>query len=70
MTSYSFVSEILKKASEVTREINLLVDSSKFSKVGAFSIMPASNINRIITDQKLDPNLVKKYEELGIELLI
>lgn len=70
MTSYSFVSEILKKASEVTREINLLIDSSKFSKVGAFSIMPASNINRIITDQKLDPNLVKKYEALGIELII
>jgi|GEM_PF-332959 len=70
MTSYSFVSEILKKASEVTQEINLLVDSSKFSKVGAFSIMPAPNVDRIITDKKLDPNIVKKYVELGIELII
>lgn len=70
MTSYSFVSEILKKASEVTREINLLIDYSKFSKVGAFSIMPAPKVNRIITDKKLDPNIVKKYVEFGIELII
>jgi DeoR/GlpR family transcriptional regulator of sugar metabolism len=70
MTSYSFVSEILKKASEVTREINLLVDSSKFSKVGTFSIIPIQKVNRIITDKNLDPNIVKKYVELGIEFII
>jgi len=70
MTSFPFVSEILKKASEVTREINLLVDSSKFSKVGAFSVMPASHVSRIITDKKMDSRLAEKYRDLGIELVI
>jgi DeoR/GlpR family transcriptional regulator of sugar metabolism len=70
MTSFLFVSEILKKASEVTRQINLLADSSKFSKVGTFSIMPVSVVNRIITDKKLYPGLAKRYRDLGIELFI
>ncbi len=70
MTSFPFVAEILKKASEVTREINLLVDSSKFSKMGAFSVMPASHVRRIITDKKIDFSLAEKYRDLGIELII
>jgi DeoR family fructose operon transcriptional repressor len=70
MTSFPFVAEILKKASEVTREINLLVDSSKFSKMGAFSVMPASHVSRIITDKKIDSKLAEKYRDLGIELII
>jgi DeoR family fructose operon transcriptional repressor len=70
MTSFPFVAEILKKASEVTQEINLLVDSSKFSKMGAFSVMPASQVSRIITDKKIDSKLAEKYRDLGIELII
>jgi DeoR family fructose operon transcriptional repressor len=70
MTSFPFVAEILKKASEVTQEINLLVDSSKFSKMGVFSMMPASQVSRIITDKKIDSRLAEKYRDLGIELVI
>lgn len=70
MTSFPFVAEILKKACEVTREINLLVDSSKFSKMGAFSVMPASQVSRIITDKKIDPSLAERYKHLGVELII
>lgn len=70
MTSFPFVAEILKKASEVTQEINLLVDSTKFSKMGAFSVMSASQVSRIITDKKIDFSLAEKYRDLGIELII
>lgn len=70
MTSFLFVSEILKKASGVAKQINLLVDSSKFFKVGTFSIMPVSAVHRIITDRKLDPELAERYRDLGIELFI
>lgn len=68
MTSFTFVAEILKKASAVAREINLLVDSSKFSKMGTFSIMPVTAMTRIITDRKLSPDLVEKYQNLGIKV--
>ncbi len=70
MTSFPFVAEILKKASEVTQKINLLVDSSKFMRVGAFSVMPLSNVDRIITDKKIDPKLVEKCGGLGIEMIV
>lgn len=70
MTSSSFVVEILKWASMVTREINLLADSSKFSKMGTFSIMPVTSMTRIITDSKLDPATLDQYEKLGIEIIV
>jgi DeoR/GlpR family transcriptional regulator of sugar metabolism len=70
MTSFLFVSEILKKASEVTKQINVLADSSKFSKVGTFSIMPVAAVHRIITDRKLDRAVARRYRDSGIELFI
>ena len=70
MTSFPFVAEILKKASEVTQKINLLVDSSKFMRVGTFSVMPLSDVDRIITDKKIDPNLAEKCRDLGIEMIV
>jgi DeoR/GlpR family transcriptional regulator of sugar metabolism len=68
MTSFTFVAEILKKASAVAREINLLVDSSKFARMGTFSIMPVTAMTRIITDRKLNPDLVEQYRNLGINV--
>ena len=70
MTSFLFISEILKKASEVTRQINLLVDSSKFSKIGTFSIMPVAAVTRIITDKNLEPKITERLKKLGIELIM
>jgi len=66
MTSFTFVAEILKKASTVARETNLLVDSSKFSRVGTFSVMPVAAVTRLITDRKLTPDLMKQYRNLGV----
>ncbi len=68
MTSFAFVAEILKGASDVAREINLLVDSSKFSRMGTFSIMPVNGMTRIITDGLLSPDLVEQYQNLGIKV--
>jgi DeoR/GlpR family transcriptional regulator of sugar metabolism len=45
-----------------------LVDSSKFSRMGTFSIMPVTTMTRIITDRKLSPDLVGKYQNLGIKV--
>jgi DeoR/GlpR family transcriptional regulator of sugar metabolism len=70
MTSFPFVVEILRRTSSVARQVNLLADSSKFSKVGTFSIIPATSITRIITDEKLDPAVFDQYRQLGIEVIV
>jgi DeoR family transcriptional regulator, fructose operon transcriptional repressor len=70
MTSFPFVVEILKRTSMVAREINLLADSSKFSKMGTFSIMPVTAMTRIITGSKLDPSVIEQYEKLGIKVMV
>lgn len=66
MTSFAFVAEIIKMVSTAAREINLLVDSSKFLRMGTFSIIPVTAMTRIITDRKLNTGLVEQYRDLGI----
>jgi DeoR/GlpR family transcriptional regulator of sugar metabolism len=70
MTSFLFVAEILRKAKQVTQEVNLLVDSSKFNKLGAFSVMPITDVDRIITDGNLAPEIVSQYQDAGVEVVI
>ncbi len=69
MTAFSFIAESLKMAATVTREINLLVDHSKFSKRCTFPIMPVTSLTRIITDGKLEPAIAEQYRNLGIEIV-
>ena len=70
MTSISLLLDIKRKLMEGDREFNLLIDSSKFSGIAAHMIMPVTQLKRIITDHRLDPDLVKAYEALGVEVLI
>ena len=70
MTSFAFIADILRRVSKVTREINLLADSSKFSKVGTFSIMPITQMTRVITDKKLENHVAKNYRDIGVELIV
>jgi DeoR/GlpR family transcriptional regulator of sugar metabolism len=70
MTSFPFVVEILQRTSTVAKEINVLADSSKFSRVGTFSIIPATAITRIVTDEKLDQASMDSFRQLGIEVIV
>jgi DeoR/GlpR family transcriptional regulator of sugar metabolism len=70
MTSFAFIADILRRVSKVTRDINLLADSSKFSKVGTFSIMPVTQMTRVITDKKLENHVAKSYRDIGLELIV
>jgi DeoR/GlpR family transcriptional regulator of sugar metabolism len=66
MTSFTFIVEILRKASGIAREVNLMVDNSKFSKVGTYTIMPVTTLKRIITDEKISQQVADQYRGLGI----
>jgi DeoR family fructose operon transcriptional repressor len=48
----------------------LLADSSKFEKVSPISVAPLSEIDVIITDDSLPPDLVSAYQQTGVELIL
>jgi DeoR/GlpR family transcriptional regulator of sugar metabolism len=48
----------------------LLADSSKFEKVSPISVAPLSDIDVIITDDRLSPDLVSAYQQTGVELVL
>jgi DeoR/GlpR family transcriptional regulator of sugar metabolism len=39
-------------------------------RVGAFSVMPLSDVDRIVTDKKIDPKSVEECKNLGIEMIV
>ena len=69
-TNYSFVAEVLKTACATSLEINLLVDSSKFIKAGAFLIKKTSDITRVITDKNLNQKIISQFNKIDTELVI
>lgn len=48
----------------------VLADSSKFGRRGFARIAPLDAVDIIITDASVSPKIVKKVEDLGIELII
>ncbi len=48
----------------------VLADSSKFGRRGFAKIANLEDIDMIITDSNVSPSIVKRLEELGIELII
>lgn len=61
---------IKRKMIETAKEITLLADYSKFSKIAHVTVCPINKINRIITDNKADPEVISKFRDKGIEVII
>lgn len=68
MTSLSYLLEIATAVLNSAKEVNLILDSSKFSKVAPLTIAPVSRLRRIISDRALPASTVKQYSEAGIEI--
>ncbi len=58
----------VQKIMHHSKETILLVDSSKFSKVGAIKICDLESVDIIITDESLSESTRKELTELGIQL--
>ena len=69
MTFHPFIVDVVRKACEAATEINLLVDSSKFTKVATYSILPVTIAKRIITDGGISPEVAQTYEKFGVEVV-
>jgi DeoR family fructose operon transcriptional repressor len=65
MTQVPFIHEILPEIFSCGGDVNILVDSSKFFKIGTFQLAPLSSSLKIFTDKALPRNLREQVERLG-----
>ena len=55
---------------EISKEVIVLADSSKFARRGFAFIAPINKINTLITDKGILPEQKKKLENMGVRVLI
>jgi len=68
MTSLSFLLEITTTVLNSTKEVNLIVDSTKFSKIAPLVIAPVTDVRRLISDSGLSSDIVQRFIESGVEV--
>ncbi|HWR11729.1 MAG TPA: DeoR/GlpR family DNA-binding transcription regulator [Rectinemataceae bacterium] len=70
--TYPGFSDIVVKNSmiEVARETYLLADSTKFGKASFASLGSIRCVNYLITDEGIDPAIVKEISAMGVKVII
>ena len=69
-TSNTLEAHLNQKMIEASKEVIILADSTKFGKKSFGKICGVDQIDHIITDNKIDKNIVKKIKDLGIKITI
>ena len=59
-----------QKMMEASQRTIILADSSKFGKKSFGRICGLEQVDQIITDSAISPNLAKKIQDLGVQLSI
>lgn len=52
------------------KEIYLLADSSKFNGIAHVTVSSLEEITAVITDDEIDPAILKEFEEAGIKVIV
>lgn len=60
---------IKRRMTERSKEVILVADSSKFSKVAMFHVLDLSMVHRIISDKDLNPDCAEQIRARGIDLV-
>ncbi|MGB2963845.1 MAG: DeoR/GlpR family DNA-binding transcription regulator [Anaerolineales bacterium] len=55
---------------EMAQELILVADHTKFGKVGSAYVAPISRVTTLVTDSQTDPDILKRIEELGIQIIV
>lgn len=55
---------------EMAQELILVADHTKFGKVGSAYVAPISRVTTLVTDLQTDPEILKRIEELGIQIIV
>ncbi len=69
-TATTFDAEITKAVVDCSEKVILLCDSSKFEKFSFVNVMKLDKIDEIITDNKLDKNIIEKIESMGLKITL
>ncbi|MCE5329203.1 DeoR/GlpR family DNA-binding transcription regulator [bacterium] len=69
-TATQFDAELAKAIIDSAKEVILLADSSKFETESYINFMPLTEINEIITDNKLDMKIIEKIKKLGVKITL
>lgn len=59
---------IKKQIIKSAKEVLLVADSSKFDKIALVHVCNLIDIDKIITDPKIDKNLFKRIKEMGVDI--
>ena len=70
MTQIPFIYELLPAIFQLGREVNILVDHSKFFKIATYRIAPLDSSLNIITDRGLPQNLLGEMQKQGVRVII
>jgi len=55
---------------EMATELILVVDHTKFGKVGSAYVAPVARVTTLVTDWEADPDVLRRYAELGIRVVV
>jgi DeoR/GlpR family transcriptional regulator of sugar metabolism len=62
--------ELKRLMMELSAEVILLADHSKFGRVASAIAGPVTMLHRVITDSGISPQMKRALEELGIEVIV
>ncbi len=71
LTEYNLEDTLVKKAMlKSAKEVILVADATKFNRVAFTSIAPLNVVDRIVTDDSIDPQIVERLREQDIEVIL
>jgi len=65
-----FEASIKGLAIQQSQKVALLADFSKFEQVSPVKVAELNEIDYIVTDDKLPPETIASYQNLGVEMVV
>lgn len=69
MTQVPFIADILPDVLRAAAQVNVLADSAKFAKIGAFQVGPLKAGLRVFSDPTLARDMRSRLEAAGVEVI-
>jgi len=69
-TSIQYIYDLVTTIRRNAKELILLCDSSKFETYSLLNILPISEIDEIITDNNLNPEIAKKIKKINKKIIL
>ena len=68
-STFNRIAELLRLMDQQCKMTIALMDSSKFDKVNAHRVFDIGEVDAIITDSQIDPEVYQRYRDAGVNLI-